>query len=180
MPTLEESFQTAKAAAASAQEESEHPDSTDKCDAEGSVVQATEQTATSIPAVAALDSSLAPYLNQIALKRQFIAVRVGYASSHGGGGSAAAGVTTVRNAIFLSWEDARHFVEFASSSPAMEDGGLASAKRGAITVPYHSNVEWRAFDSLERAEVGSRVFCVLFLPMICANMSLCWPTCRLI
>jgi hypothetical protein len=82
----------------------------------------------------------------------------------------------VRNAIFLSWEDARHFVDFArrdaeraggadSCAVGGGEGVMGSALeeasgRNVVEVPYYSNVEWRAFDSFSGAEVGSCSCCL--------------------
>lgn len=109
-------------------------------------------------AVAALDKSLAPYLRSIQLKNQYIAVRVGYVACSSCTNAASAGgmrppVTAVRNAIFFSWEDAKQFVEF-------EKQKADDAKKGDDkTIPFYSNVEWKAFDRLDKAEV--RIVCFI-------------------
>jgi hypothetical protein len=119
------------------------------------------------PAVAALDSALKPFLKPIQLKNQYIAVRVGYASfSHSTNQNKAAAaaaapqhqVITIRNAIFFSWNDAKEFVEFETQEARdAKNDAAAGGEGGAKTVPFYSNVEWKAFDSLDKAEVGSQL-----------------------
>ena len=118
------------------------------------------------PAVAALDAKLAPFMNMKTIpqpqetkesKNQFIAVRVGYATKKLATSNDAPNsesgtrsfVTTVRNAIFLSWDDAREFVEFEK-----QQDDLAEGEKTVKTVPFYSNVEWKAFDQFEKAEVS--------------------------
>ncbi|KAL9185833.1 hypothetical protein ACHAXT_003610 [Thalassiosira profunda] len=78
----------------------------------------------------------------------YYAVRVGYAAT---GEAPNASVSTIRGAIFLRWQDVKDFVEFAASAagPTVES---TSEDGGVIQVPFHHNVEYRKFDSLERAE----------------------------
>lgn len=120
------------------------------------------------PAVAALDSALEPFLKPIQLKSQYIAVRVGYASfSHSTNQNKAAAaaaaapqhqVMTIRNAIFFSWDDAKEFVEFETQKARdAKNDAAVGGEGGAKTVPFYSNVEWKAFDSLDKAEVGSQL-----------------------
>ena len=85
-------------------------------------------------------------------KNQYIAVRVGYATINHKSpkpNKAPTAVTTMRNAIFLSWEDARAFVEFEKQQEDLAKGEEDTVK----TVPFYSNVEWKAFDQFEKAEV---------------------------
>eukprot|EP00804_Cyclotella_cryptica_P005021 CCRYP_020359-RA/>CCRYP_020359-RA protein AED:0.10 eAED:0.10 QI:236/1/1/1/0.85/0.75/8/252/634 len=124
-------------------------------------------------------------MNAAKPQKQFIAVRVGYAAcpscihsasaasgeSLTGGDCSRDRVTAVRNAIFLSWDDARHFVDYArqdaeraggaaTAAVAVEEGVAGSAVeasgRSVVEVPYYSNVEWRAFDTFSAAEAYLR------------------------
>ena len=111
-----------------------------------------------IPEVAALDAKLAPYMKnpeEEALKHQYIAVRLGYAAP---AMDAPGQVTAVRNAIFLSWEDAKEFVEFENHKLASVEAGGVGGKRDVMTVPFYSNVEWKAFDEFDKAEVKMATF----------------------
>jgi hypothetical protein len=117
------------------------------------------------PAVAALDAALAPYMKkpeETTTKNQYIAVRVGYATcpscisktkTVGKGACPRRPVTTIRNAIFLSWDDAKDFVEFEKQKEAA--ASLEGEDEGVKTVPFYSNVEWKSFDRFDKAEVNS-------------------------
>ena len=110
--------------------------------------------------VAAMDTSLAPSVQVNVQKQQYIAVRVGYATCPSRTNESNKEtchehtVIPVRNAIFMNWEDAKALVEFEKEKV----DGVAADKDveggGVKAVPFHSNVEWRAFDKLVDAEVS--------------------------
>ena len=92
----------------------------------------------------------------------YYAVRVGYAVSPQDGAVGSTSqqhVSTIRSAIFLQWEDVQNFVEFtttsqggSSSVAASAAAGVAGSERPSKVVPFHHNVEYKEFDTIERAE----------------------------
>ena len=92
-------------------------------------------------------------------KPTYYAVRVGYAVSPQDGAVGSTSqqhVSTIRSAIFLQWEDVQNFVEFttsgSSSVGASAAAGVAGSERPSKVVPFHHNVEYKEFDTIERAE----------------------------
>ena len=94
-------------------------------------------------------------------KPTYYAVRVGYAMSpqDGAVGTSQQHVSTIRSAIFLQWEDVQNFVEFTTASQggssnvaAAGAGAGAGSERPSKVVPFHHNVEYKEFDTIERAE----------------------------
>mmetsp|Transcript_33806 Transcript_33806/g.73100 ORF Transcript_33806/g.73100 Transcript_33806/m.73100 type:complete len:1083 (+) Transcript_33806:113-3361(+) len=86
---------------------------------------------------------------------KYFAVRVGYAASPASNeGSSPGHVSVIRSAIFLQWEDVKHFVEFTTSREGGGGVAVSAAKGGKsnVQLPFHHNVEYKGFDELERAE----------------------------
>ena len=104
------------------------------------------------------DGEDAPLLSLKSNKPTYYAVRVGYAVSPQDGVAEGdvnntSHVSTIRSAIFLQWEDVRNFVEFTTgSSVAASADAAAGVERPSKVVPFHHNVEYKEFDSIERAE----------------------------
>lgn len=98
-------------------------------------------------------------------KATYYAVRVGYAvcpscsTSKNDGGSDQGGscvsngrhiISAVRSAIFLQWEDVKNFVEFTTATkPPSAHLPSTGEETG---VPFLTDVEYKQFDDLQRAE----------------------------
>ncbi len=123
------------------------------------------------------DDDIPIAINYSKNKTTYYAVRVGYAvcpscsnskkenDNDGiGENTDPAVISTIRSAIFLRWEDVKHFVEFATSSspPTQSQHSAGEAEASIINnnnnnmdsegYPFHHNVEYKVFHDISLAE----------------------------